>query len=118
MSILPAAPPTGAPTYPEIARDRITAWSQNPRQHFDEEKLQELADDIRVNGILQPLVVRPTSELCPDCKGEGTATQMVMHELSLTQAGLRVPCGACEGTGRVPTGRYLLVCGERLSHLR
>lgn len=30
-----------------------------PRQHFDEEALEELASSIREMGILQPLVVRP-----------------------------------------------------------
>lgn len=34
----------------------------NPREHFDEAKLEELAATIRAHGILQPLVVRPASE--------------------------------------------------------
>ena len=29
-----------------------------PRKHFDESKLQELADSIREKGILEPLIVR------------------------------------------------------------
>lgn len=32
-----------------------------PRKAFDEEKLNELAESIRQNGLLQPLVVRPLS---------------------------------------------------------
>ncbi|MBX3161997.1 MAG: ParB/RepB/Spo0J family partition protein [Deltaproteobacteria bacterium] len=32
---------------------------EQPRQRFDEEKLKELADSIRVHGIIVPLVVRP-----------------------------------------------------------
>lgn len=31
----------------------------NPRRHFDEEQLGELADSIRGRGLVQPLVVRP-----------------------------------------------------------
>ena len=36
----------------------------NPRKHFDESKLQELADDIKHRGLIQPIVVRP--EPCND----------------------------------------------------
>lgn len=34
----------------------------NPRKHFDAAKLAELAADIRVHGVLQPLMVRPAGE--------------------------------------------------------
>lgn len=30
-----------------------------PRRDFDQEKLQELADSIRVHGVVQPIIVRP-----------------------------------------------------------
>src|SRR5215212_5293299 len=33
-----------------------------PRQHADEARMQELIDDVRARGILQPLLVRPLSE--------------------------------------------------------
>src|SRR2546428_12016124 len=32
-----------------------------PRKHFDEEKLEELAASIKSHGLLQPIVVRPTA---------------------------------------------------------
>jgi ParB family chromosome partitioning protein len=32
-----------------------------PRKHFDEEKLAELAASIKTHGLLQPIVVRPTA---------------------------------------------------------
>lgn len=35
---------------------------KQPRIHYDEEKLQELADSIREQGVLQPLLVRPVEE--------------------------------------------------------
>ena len=40
----------------------ITDLSRNPyqpRQHFSEEKLEELANSIKKNGIIQPIAVRP-----------------------------------------------------------
>ena len=39
----------------------ISDLSRNPyqpRQHFSEEKLEELANSIRKNGIIQPIAVR------------------------------------------------------------
>lgn len=34
----------------------------NPRQHYDQAALQELADSIRSQGLLQPIVVRPVPD--------------------------------------------------------
>lgn len=42
----------------EIAIGKIRANRLQPRQHFDEAKLQDLAVSIRHNGLLQPLLVR------------------------------------------------------------
>lgn len=42
----------------EIRLDRIRPDPSQPRQTFDEEKLQELAASIRLEGVLQPIVVR------------------------------------------------------------
>ena len=41
----------------------ISDLSRNPyqpRQNFKEEKLEELANSIRKNGIIQPIAVRPS----------------------------------------------------------
>ena len=38
--------------------NRITANPFQPRHRFDESKLQELADSIRENGVLTPIIVR------------------------------------------------------------
>ncbi len=38
--------------------EEIRPARDNPRQRFDEQRLQELADSIRAQGLVQPLVVR------------------------------------------------------------
>ena len=45
-----------------IAIDTIHESSTNPRRTFDEARLQELAESIRTNGLIQPITVRPNSE--------------------------------------------------------
>jgi ParB family chromosome partitioning protein len=42
----------------EIDIDRIVPNSQQPRKHFAEEALNELADSIRTHGVIQPIVVQ------------------------------------------------------------
>lgn len=39
----------------------IKANPYQPRRHFDEDKLQELAESIRTHGIFQPILVRETT---------------------------------------------------------
>ena len=46
------------PTAKEILLDRIEPDPDQPRRTFDLEKLDELAASIRIEGILQPIVVR------------------------------------------------------------
>jgi len=50
-------PPAGEPLM--IPLDAIACDSEQPRQHFDEESLHELADSIRAIGVVQPVSVRP-----------------------------------------------------------
>lgn len=45
-----------------VAIAKIRPNSSNPRKHFDEDSLNELADSIRQQGILQPVTVRPTAD--------------------------------------------------------
>lgn len=49
---VPNAPPT-------VALSLIQPNPNNPRKHFDEKKLAELAEDIRQHGVMQPIEVRP-----------------------------------------------------------
>src|SRR5579871_4314181 len=62
-ALLPTRPPAGlVPTPEENARqipiDSIDANPLQPRRAFQPERLEELAQSIRSNGIIQPLVVR------------------------------------------------------------
>jgi ParB family chromosome partitioning protein len=43
----------------ELDIDRIQRGRYQPRQVFEQEALQELADSIRAQGVVQPIVVRP-----------------------------------------------------------
>ncbi len=42
-----------------VELDQIVSSPLQPRRHFDSERLQELAQAIRSQGIIEPLVVRP-----------------------------------------------------------
>ena len=66
-ALLPTRPPsTPPPTREEaavdVAIDSIDANHLQPRRLFHAERLEELAQSIRANGIIQPLVVRRTRE--------------------------------------------------------
>lgn len=51
-----------SPTLAEIAVAEITPNPHQPRVHFDEESLAELADSIAQLGLLQPVLVRRTDD--------------------------------------------------------
>ena len=38
----------------------LRAGQYQPRKEFNQEKLQELADSIRAQGLIQPIIVRPS----------------------------------------------------------
>jgi ParB family chromosome partitioning protein len=42
--------------------EKIARGRYQPRREFDQEKLQELADSIAAQGVLQPIVVRPVED--------------------------------------------------------
>lgn len=45
-----------------VELNKITAGIYQPRHNFDEVELNELADSIRLNGILQPIILRRSSD--------------------------------------------------------
>jgi ParB family transcriptional regulator, chromosome partitioning protein len=46
----------------QIELERIEHNPYQTRRHFDQEMMQDLAESIRANGVVQPIVVRPGAE--------------------------------------------------------
>ena len=57
-ALLSDTPATASEAMREIDIDLIEPSNMQPRTHFDEARLEELAQSIRANGIIQPLLVR------------------------------------------------------------
>ncbi|WP_374076513.1 ParB/RepB/Spo0J family partition protein [Bdellovibrio bacteriovorus] len=60
------ATPVAPPVDPEskiwkVGIDKLSPGQYQPRRHFEKEPLQELAQSIKENGILQPIVARRTT---------------------------------------------------------
>ena len=47
------------PELAHIAVDQIQPNAKQPRKHFDDESVSGLAESIRNQGLIQPVVVRP-----------------------------------------------------------
>ena len=61
-SLIPVAQdeePAGAGSVAEIDAARIIPNPYQPRTDFDEQEIQELAESIRAQGLLQPILLRP-----------------------------------------------------------
>ena len=64
----PVAPPSAAVVETPTSGARLVPWTKvrpsplQPRKDFTEEALRELADSIREQGIVQPLIVRPVGD--------------------------------------------------------
>ncbi len=56
----PAAPPKNGVT--RLPIEAIHRDTLQPRRHFDEEKLRELTESIKTQGVLQPVLVRKDGE--------------------------------------------------------
>ncbi|HTT18892.1 MAG TPA: ParB/RepB/Spo0J family partition protein [Candidatus Sulfotelmatobacter sp.] len=56
-----ATSPT-ASSVKDIPLDRIRESSSNPRRAFDDGKLRELAENIKLHGVLQAILVRPAPD--------------------------------------------------------
>ncbi len=102
MNTPPLTPETAAPAPPALANGHANAPDEtvrmigvnelhpsdaNPRTHFDESKLKELADSILQQGIVEPLVVR---------RGRGASHEIVAGERRWRAARMagykQVPC--------------------------
>src|SRR6266568_8673903 len=83
--------PDGVGAYfDEIPVGAITPNPRQPRQVFDEETLEELASSIKVVGLLQPVVVRPTgTDRYELVMGERRWRACQLAELSLVPAIVR-----------------------------
>jgi ParB family chromosome partitioning protein len=55
----PARPGTDSSAVTSVELDQIVPSTLQPRRHFDSERLQELTQAIRSQGVIEPLVVRP-----------------------------------------------------------
>ena len=51
----------GAEIVEEVRLDEIRSNPYQPRKHFDKKALEELADSIRENGVMQPIILRKSS---------------------------------------------------------
>lgn len=93
---LPAKSQTDLPQddFLEVPIGKIATNPQQPRHHFDEKELQELADSIKEHGIIQPLVV---TKIAPE------QYELIAGERRLKAAGLAglalVPVIVREETG-------------------
>lgn len=70
----------------EVSLEDIQRNSNQPRQHFEKESLKELAESIRIHGIIQPVLVREYGNKFELIAGE-------RRWLAAKQAGLKqIPC--------------------------
>ena len=71
-SAQPAAPavPDAGERVQNVPLTKIRPSALQPRKQFSEESLKELADSIREQGIVQPLIVRPRGEFFELIAGE------------------------------------------------
>lgn len=76
----------------KISVDEIRPNENQPRKTFDPEKITELADSIRENGVIQPIVVRKTGDYYEIVAGE-------RRWRAAREAGLKeIPCAVRELT--------------------
>jgi ParB family transcriptional regulator, chromosome partitioning protein len=57
-ALMPTTSSGGGEELVELDLDLLEANEQQPRTHFDDQKLEELAESIRENGLVQPILVR------------------------------------------------------------
>ena len=72
----PARPGTDSSAVTSVKLDQIVPSPLQPRRHFDSERLQELTQAIRSQGVIEPLVVRPA----PAADGGAARYELVAGE--------------------------------------
>ncbi|KAB0679422.1 ParB/RepB/Spo0J family partition protein [Aureimonas leprariae] len=72
-ALRPAATGGGSGGERSVATAMLRANPNNPRRHFDEADLADLAASIRTHGVVQPILVRPAA-------GEGAGFEIVAGE--------------------------------------
>ena len=58
----PSLEANGNDTLRNLPVDALTAGKYQPRKHWDEDKLEELAESIKAQGVIQPIVVREIAD--------------------------------------------------------
>lgn len=86
-------------TYLDLPVAAVVANPDQPRKQFDQDAMDELATSIAENGLLQPIVVRPTGAVTA---GDGTPTYMIIagerRWRASKQAGVAtIPCRVLAG---------------------
>lgn len=61
IKITPTKPSTTT-AIESVIIEQLVQGKYQPRNKFDEQALSELADSVRRNGIMQPIIVRPTAQ--------------------------------------------------------
>jgi ParB family chromosome partitioning protein len=69
-ALIPDLPEAPRPAATEVDVDRLAPNALQPRARVDEARLQELAQSIRSNGVIQPIVVRRIGERFEIIAGE------------------------------------------------
>ena len=70
QSVLPVPAPDNRERVLRVTLDKIRPSALQPRKEFSDESLRELADSIREQGIVQPLIVRARGEFFELIAGE------------------------------------------------
>ena len=69
-ALIPDAPEPARPGVMDVDVDLLSPNQQQPRLQMDDAKLEELAQSIRSNGIIQPILVRRTGQTYRIIAGE------------------------------------------------
>ncbi len=69
-ALIPDAPELRPAAGPEVDIDLIVPGRFQPRSHVDESRLAELAESIKANGVIQPIVVRKSGTTYQIIAGE------------------------------------------------